>query len=122
MRTLLGFLVGLLVGAVGMIWFYTNGGSIMIAGRELGPPIAYVSGGQDSKAPAKQAQPSAPRLVVRDITDEPARSEPPRSQGADTAAAKGAGQSSPRPRDPSASEFRFPSDTGSLVTIAWPKW
>ena len=107
MRTLLGFLVGLVVGAVGMVWFYTNGGKIMIAGRELGPPIAYVSGGEAAKAPVKQAQPQGSQLVVRDITDEPAapaRSEPRPQGGGDPAAAKGA------------------DGAGAFVTIVWPKW
>ena len=79
MRVVLGFLIGLLIGGAAMIWFYTYGGKIMIAGRELGPPITYVKGDDPPKAPETKT----PRVVVRDITDEAPKPAPvvPRSGG-----------------------------------------
>jgi hypothetical protein len=102
MRVVLGFLVGLLIGAGGLIWFYTYGGKIMIAGRELGPPITYVKGDDAPKPPETKT----PRVVVRDITDEVA-SPPPVV---------------PRP-DGSAGENRPGSISGSpWFVIVWPRW
>jgi hypothetical protein len=102
MRVVLGFLIGLLIGAGGMIWFYTYGGKIMIAGRELGPPITYVKGDEAPKAPEKKT----PRVVVRDITDEAANPPPavPRPGGSD-------------------SENRPDGIGGSpWFVIVWPRW
>ena len=102
MRVVLGFLIGLLIGAGGMIWFYTYGGKIMIAGRELGPPITYVKGDEAPKAPETKT----PRVVVRDVTDEAAKPPPvvPRSGG-------------------SVDENR-PGDIGGSpwFVIVWPRW
>ena len=102
MRVVLGFLIGLLIGAGGMIWFYTYGGKIMIAGRELGPPITYGKGDEAPKAPETKT----PRVVVRDVTDEVANPPP----------------AVPRPSG-SVSENR-PGDIGGSpwFVIVWPRW
>jgi hypothetical protein len=44
MRVLFGLFCGIVIGIVGTIWFYANGGRIIFAGRELGPGGAHVAG------------------------------------------------------------------------------
>src|SRR4051812_1747470 len=39
MRMLFGLLLGIIIGAAGMLWFSAHGGRIIFAGRELGSPL-----------------------------------------------------------------------------------
>jgi hypothetical protein len=39
MRMLFGLLLGIIMGAGAMLWFYAHGGRILFAGREWGPPL-----------------------------------------------------------------------------------
>jgi hypothetical protein len=39
MRMLFGLLLGIIIGASGMLWFYAHGGRIIFAGRDLGSPM-----------------------------------------------------------------------------------
>jgi hypothetical protein len=43
MRMLFGLLLGIIIGAAGMLWFYAHGGRIIFAGRELGSPLRATS-------------------------------------------------------------------------------
>jgi hypothetical protein len=89
---ILPLLTGMIIGGGTMIWFYTAGGQISVAGRELGPAPKTESVGAgpsagrgESKAPAAK-----PRVVIRDITEgsapssvePPPTSNPPPSAGA----------------------------------------
>jgi hypothetical protein len=92
---------GMLIGAGAMIWFYSNGGEISVAGQQWGPAPKAVSAdaGTDpglgkSKAPAK------PRMVIRDITE-------------------GAPPSSPEPA-PVNEPPPAKSNDSSLIEIKWP--
>jgi hypothetical protein len=69
MRLIPAFLLGLAAGAGAMAWFYGNGGEITVAGYELKPPPKIVT-----NVAAAASPPSAPRVVVRDITESASRS------------------------------------------------
>ena len=105
MRLILGLVIGLLVGAGAMIWFFAYGGEIIVAGKTLGPPKAEVA------AVTSPAAPTKPRVVVRDITSEPAASS---------------GSGTPSSTPPPAKTSPPPADAfvlgNSLVVIVWPKW
>ena len=103
MRLILGLVIGLLVGAGAMIWFFAYGGEIIVAGKTWGPPRAEVAAVPSPTAPTK------PRVVVRDITSEPAASS---GFGTPSGTTPPSGTSSP----PGTSSF------DSFVVIVWPKW
>lgn len=63
MRLIPAFLLGLVAGCGVMIWFYAGGGELTVAGYELKPPPKIAT--DVAVAPS----PSAPRMVVRDITE-----------------------------------------------------
>lgn len=63
MRLIPAFLLGLAAGIGAMIWLYAGGGELIVAGYELKPPPKIAT--EVAVAPSS----SAPRVVVRDITE-----------------------------------------------------
>ena len=117
MRVILSFLIGLVLGGGAMIWFYVNGGEISVAGHELGPPPKTVA---VANPPGGAAAPksTAPRVVVRDITD----GTPPSSSPSPSVSS---GQSSNKPPQPSGTSTPAQpgkSDDSSFFAIKWPRW
>lgn len=110
MRILFGILIGLVAGFSVATWFYGHGGNVIVAGHALGPGSLPAAVSSLPAAPAR-SQPvrREPRVVVRDVTDEPAN--PPSPPAANPA---------PVPTSPAAGEVaRF--DLGGLVVILLPR-
>jgi len=119
MRTILSFLIGLVLGGGGMIWFYANGGEISVAGHELGPPAKTAAAANPGAGAAAPKSPAPPRVVVRDITEGgPASSNPPPSSPS--------GPSANKPPQPSGTstpaQAPGKSDDSSFIVIKWPHW
>ena len=77
MRVLFGIVMGMLAGFAAATWFYGQGGNVIVDGRELFPrSAASPARTSPSPAPAAAARTTPPRrenrVVVRDVTDEPA--------------------------------------------------
>jgi hypothetical protein len=119
MRTISSFLIGLVLGVGGMIWFYVNGGEISVAGYELGPPPKTAAAAGPGAGAAVPKGPPQPRVVVRDITEgSPASSSPPPSSPSGPSANK-----PPQPGGTSTpAQAPGKSDDSSFFVIKWPRW
>jgi hypothetical protein len=123
MRTILTFLIGLVLGGGGMIWFYVNGGEISVVGHELGPPPKTVAASPGAGTAAPKS-PQQPRVVVRDITDgSPASSSPPPASPAPSAKAPPPSSTSApaQPADKS-DDNSFVLISNSFLVIKLPRW
>jgi hypothetical protein len=121
MKAVVSLLIGLIVGAGAMIWFYTNGGEITVAGYEWGAPRPQQAPATlvNPSAPAKSLSPSSPpkaRMVIRDVTDDKpsATSMPTPPNATSNVTPPSGGNVSPN----------SPGDSGgnSLIVIKWPRW
>jgi hypothetical protein len=137
MRTILSFLIGLVLGIGGMIWFYVNGGEISVAGHELGPPAKTVAATPAAGAAAPKG-PQQPRMVVRDITDgspspsspgasapSPSTPSPSTSPSGTSPSAKSTPPSStsaPTPAEGKSDDNSFVLISNSFLVIKLPRW
>jgi len=105
---ILTLLTGMLIGAGAMIWFYSNGGEIRVAGQQWGPggsggpaPKAVSADAGSDPGAGKSKAPAKPRMVIRDITE-------------------GAPPSSPEPAPTNDPPAPAKPDDSSLIVIKWP--
>jgi hypothetical protein len=123
MRVILTFLIGLVLGGGGMIWFYVNGGEISVAGHELGPPAKTATAANPGAGTAAPKSPPQPRLVVRDITEGgPASSSPPPASPTPSATKPAPSASSPEPSTGKSDDNSFVVISNSFIVIKWPRW